>query len=192
MVGCCPSLGRSYRVHPAEDSGEVLLLGCEQSGKTLLSRHLQVLAAASSKAPPLNAKTQPTIGTEIAHLAHKHKAFTLREVGGSMMPVWPRFFEACRAVVFVADSSSEVASGSPVVEWHNLLAAPPLQSKPALLIFNKRDSEHALPDLTLRTQFRMSELDMSGKDRAITVLPVSALTGDGLAAVLDWIAEHLT
>ena len=37
----------SSRVQP--DSGEVLLLGCEQAGKTLLSRHLQVLAAATEK-----------------------------------------------------------------------------------------------------------------------------------------------
>ena len=102
----------SSRVQP--DSGEVLLLGCEQAGKTLLSRHLQVLAAATEK--PLNTQTQPTIGVELAHLAHKRKAFSLREVGGTMMPVWPSYYDGCRAVVFVADSSSATAAGGAVVE----------------------------------------------------------------------------
>ena len=39
--------------------------------------------------------------------------------------------------------------------------------------------------------FRLSELETAGKERAITVLPVSAQTGEGLPAVLDWIAVHL-
>ena len=188
-MGCLPPLGRR-RGSVVPDSGEVLLLGCEGSGKTMLSRHLQKLC---DKDPTheLNTHTKPSVGVELAHLTHSRRAFALREVGGVMMPLWPRYFEGCRVVVFVADTSDTAASGSAVVEWYNLLADAQLHSKPALLLFNKRDSAQALPDLTLRTLFRLSELVSAGQERAITVLPVSALTGEGLPAVLDWIAQHI-
>ena len=77
-----------------------------------------------------------------------------------------------------------------MIEWYNLLADARLQSKPALLLFNQRDRAQALPDMTLRMLFRLSELESIGRERAVTVLPVSALTGEGLSAVLDWIVKH--
>ena len=187
-MGCLPRRRRGA-VQP--DSGEVLLIGCEGSGKTLLSRHLQKLCSKDPSAT-LDVQTKPSVGVELAHLAHSRRAFTLREVGGVMLPLWPRYFDGCSALVFVADTTDAAASGSAVVEWYNLLADAQLQSKPALLLFNKRDSAQALPDLTLRMLFRLSELVSVGQERAITVLPVSALTGEGLPAVLDWVVETLS
>ena len=36
--------------------------------------------------------------------------------------------------------------------------------------------------MTLRMLFRLSELESIGRERAVTVLPASALTGEGLSA----------
>lgn len=180
-MGCLPR--RRSAVQP--DSGEVLLIGCEGSGKTLLSRHLQKLCSSASA---LNTHTRPSVGTEIAHLTHSRHAFSLREVGGVMLPLWPRYFDGCKAFIFVADSCSAAAAGG-VIEWYNLLAADGMRTKPALLLLNKRDHPEALPDATLHKLFRPSDFIRAGQ--AVTVLPVSALTGEGLPAVLDWVAEHI-
>ena len=48
---------------------EVLLLGCEGAGKTLLCRHLDLLAGSRSGAA-LQTKTQPSIGVELLDLTH--------------------------------------------------------------------------------------------------------------------------
>ena len=186
-MGCLPRR-RRQTVQP--DSGEVLLVGCEGSGKTLLSRHLQKLCSTSANAE-LNTHTRPSIGTEIAHLTHLRRAFSLREVGGVMLPLWPRYFDACKAFVFVADSSNTAATGSAVIEWYNLLAANGLRAKPGLLLLNKRDDSEALPDGTLNMLFRMSDLARAGQERVLRVLPVSAMTGEGLSAVLDWMAQQV-
>ena len=186
VMGCFPR--RRSTVQP--DIREVLLVGCESSGKTLLARHLQKMCAKDVDAR-LDANTKPSVGVELSQLAHNRCPFTLREVGGIMIPLWPRYFDGCDAVVFVVDTTDAAASGSAVVEWYNLLDDARLQSKPALLVFNKRDSAQALPDVTLRMLFRQSKLEGGGHGRTNTVLLVSALTGEGLPALLDWIVEHV-
>ena len=49
----------------------------------------------------------------------------MREVGGAMLPVWPKFYENCHAVAFVADVSTAAALSGALAEWYNLLGEVP-------------------------------------------------------------------
>ena len=105
-------------VRPAN---EILLLGCESAGKTLLCRQLERLcSAASASALPLDAKTQPSIGVELLDIVYRKHNLSVREVGGAMQPVWQRYFEGCGAVVLVVDSSTAAGVGSGLIEWYEV------------------------------------------------------------------------
>ena len=186
-MGCCSGNSRSVLPH----GGEILLLGCEGAGKTLLCRHLQRMTSRKPPAAALDTNTQPSIGVELLDVAHARRVFSLREVGGAMQPVWPRYFDNCRMVVFVADTSSARAAGDAVVEWHGPLAAEALREKPALLLLNQRDRADALPEATVGALFRIPELQAAHPSRDIDAMDVSALTGLGLQEMLAWIAKRL-
>ena len=173
------------------------MVGCEGAGKTLLCRQLERCCKPKEKKkaepPPVNAATQPSIGVELLDLVHRKKAFSVREVGGVMQPVWPRYFEACSAVVFVADASSAAAASAAAIEYYNLLLAPALKKKPLLLLLNKQDDPQVLSEPSLQLLLRLPECEAlhTSSERPLSHLPVSALTGEGVPALLDWIAEAL-
>ena len=187
-MGC---LRRSRSVRDMPHGGEVLLLGCQGCGKTLLCRHLHLMAAGGVPAQ-LSATTQPTIGVELLEVAHRATAFTVREVGGAMQTVWPRYFDACAGVVVVVDASTAEAAAAGAAAFYDLLCAEALSAKPVLLLFNKCDAAGAIPDASLRLLTRLDELQAShGRERSVAAQSASALSGDGLAAVLDWAVANL-
>ena len=89
---------------------EVLFLGLEGSGKTLLARRLQSLLGEASSArgkrsgglrepPEISTEVVPTIGVDVATVKHKRRNLRLREVGGAMRPLWPTYLSSCSALL---------------------------------------------------------------------------------------------
>uniref|UniRef100_A0A7S2N4B1 ADP-ribosylation factor-like protein 16 n=1 Tax=Haptolina brevifila TaxID=156173 RepID=A0A7S2N4B1_9EUKA len=166
--------------------GEVLLIGCEGAGKTLLCRHLTKMSTGDTSA--LKAVTQPSIGVEIADLAHGKHSFTMREVGGIMQPVWPEYYEACAAVVLMADGATTMGAAMATVELRDILSAPTLAEKRVLLLLNKQDLSSALPEPSVGLLMGLPAIEAAAGDR-LRVLRVSALHGAGLAEVLEWCVQ---
>jgi len=164
--------------------GEVLLLGCEGAGKTLLCRHLQKLGSNDANAK-LQTNTQPSIGVETLEVPHASRSIEFREVGGTMQPVWNSYFEGCSAIVLVADSSKSHAAVSAAVELAEVLRSPTASNKRVLLLLNKRDAVGALPEGSLRQLIGLPAMEAAAGDR-LSVQLASALSGDGLLQLLDW------
>jgi len=180
-MGC----GRSKRTAPEPSGGEVLLLGCAGAGKTLLCRQLERLCSGAGP-EGCNTSTVPSIGTELLTLHQKRRATTLREVGGAMLPVWPKFYENCHSVAFVADVSDAAVSGA-LVEWYNLMGEAQLREKPLMLIFNKIDDKGALSVPARRQLFRLADCEANAAfTERVTVLSTCARTGEGVQPVLEW------
>jgi len=181
--------------------GEVVLIGCEYSGKTLLCRHLERMCspeenkrkggkkvAPAPQQPPLNTATQPSIGIELIELAYRDATMAIREVGGTMQPLWTQKIENAGAVLFVADTASAGGASGAVVEVCDVLRQTP--DKCVLLFLNKRDASSALPEETVRLLFGLEELE-AASDGRLTVIWGSALTGEGLEAMLNWCVDSL-
>jgi len=180
--------------------GEIVLVGCESAGKTVLCNHLEhklsspaIPEKKSKKAvaaapEPVSGKTQPTIGVVLMDYAHRDCAFSVREAGGSMQPVWSQYLGKAKSVLFVADTASAEGLSGAVAELCDVLQQCPEIA--VLLFLNKRDLPSALPEETVRLMLQLDELERIHAEW-LTVVAGSALTGDGLDAVLDWCVDTL-
>lgn len=182
--------------------GEIVLVGCESSGKTLLCNHIEQRLAATAApekkkskknvvgiAPEaLSSKTQPTIGVILMECVHRECSFSVREAGGAMQPVWAQYLSKANAVIFMVDTSSAEAMSSAVVELYDLVRQCP---ETATLVFlNKRDAPSALPEECVRMMLQLEELERIYGEW-LKVVSGSALTGEGIEALLDWSIDSL-
>jgi signal recognition particle receptor subunit beta len=164
--------------------GEVLLIGCEGAGKTLLCNHLEKITKGKADAL-LQSETQASIGVELIEVPHRSRLIAIREIGGTMQPMWNRYFDVCASIIVVADSSTPHAAVSAAVELAEVLSTPTAMGKRVMLVLNKRDVVGAPPEASVRQLLRLPTLEAATNGR-LTVLCASALTGDGLPQLLDW------
>ncbi|KAF5831372.1 ADP-ribosylation factor family-domain-containing protein [Dunaliella salina] len=172
-----------------DDELDVLIIGLEGAGKTLLIRRLQSLHNPSRK---VNPQTFPTSGTETNEIAcQPHPRFSkiwAREVGGCMAPIWYKYYEECRSVLFVIDATNGQAAQAAAGQLQALLPHESLKGKPCLLVLNKIDATNALPRSELDSLIGLPKL-MDTCTGRFDVLEVSALEGKNDWAVLAWLVE---
>mmetsp|Transcript_14490 Transcript_14490/g.39238 ORF Transcript_14490/g.39238 Transcript_14490/m.39238 type:complete len:203 (+) Transcript_14490:59-667(+) len=190
MSACvCQGLKKNKVVDYDDDELDVLIIGLEGAGKTLLIRRLQSLHNPSRK---VNPQTFPTSGTETSEIAcQPHPRFSkiwAREVGGCMAPIWYKYYEECRSLLFVMDATDGQAARTAADQLQALLPHESLKGKPCLLALNKIDAATALPRSELDSVMGLPKL-MDMCTGRFDVLEVSALEGKNDWAVLAWLVE---
>ena len=53
--------------------------------------------------------------------------FLSREIGGTMCPLWPQYYEDCKVMVFVVDASDAASIAPATLELYELMLHPKLQ-----------------------------------------------------------------
>eukprot|EP00775_Hariotina_reticulata_P003800 gene3800-4057_t len=134
----------------------------------------------------------PTVGTELETLlinrgcCHR-RTVTIREVGGCMRQLWPQYYQEATAVLFVADAASTPSQLEQAAQaLCEVLQHGDVQSKPLCLLINKGDLPAAQSVEQVEEMLKASAL---GSDclHKLMVLRSSALHGEGLTQVLQWI-----
>ncbi|XP_068119792.1 ADP-ribosylation factor-like protein 16 [Hyperolius riggenbachi] len=164
----------------------VLVLGSSGVGKTLLMKRLQKLCSRDSsdlRDPP---PTQPTVGTNLTDLTIHRTRVTVREVGGSMGPIWSSYYNDCQAVLFVVDAANPFQVSASCTQLLSVLSAPALASVSVLIIFNKVDQPCCMSLVEMKSLFRLDDIVACAK-QPIKVMETSALEGTGLQEVLQWL-----
>eukprot|EP00741_Cyanophora_paradoxa_P002481 tig00000076_g2405.t1 len=174
-------------------NGEVLILGPVDAGKSLLVKQLRLLAKAKAEVdaePAGLPETQPTTGTEVDYITAGKYTYKVREMGGTFIELWPKYFAAAIAVIFVVDSASAETLSTSSVEVFRLLGDSELKARRILLLFNKRDAPCACPRELLDLFFRPRELVSMKKKSGVEldVLEGSATQQETIQKVLDWLA----
>jgi len=164
-----------------------LVIGVEGAGKTLLVRQLANIAK-GGKADEVSRDTIPSIGTELMQIMADKRSLVLREMGGSMIPVWPRYFAECDAVIFVIDAAAATALGASSVELFTALGAEDLRTKPVLVAINKVDLPEQVAVDTLHTVLRIDELlATETASREFACVRCSATSAEGVQHILAWL-----
>ncbi|XP_056107801.1 ADP-ribosylation factor-like protein 16 isoform X2 [Rhinichthys klamathensis goyatoka] len=164
-----------------------LLLGATGVGKTLLLKRLQKLCQMDAHADLGEAPvTLPTVGTNLTDLIFRRKKITIRELGGCMGPIWPKYYLDCTSVIFVVDCGNIGQISSSCVQLLSVLSAEPLHAAAVLILFNKRDLPCTMSLVELKSLFRMDDIIRTAP-QSITTLEISGRSGQGLQDVLAWL-----
>ncbi|XP_072098734.1 ADP-ribosylation factor-like protein 16 isoform X2 [Mobula birostris] len=107
-----------------------------------------------------------------------------------MGPIWPSYYEDSEAVIFVIDAANPTQISSSCIQLLEVLSAEQLQETPVLILFNKVDLPCHMSLIEMKSLFRMDDVLACAK-QAVSVLEVSAQTGEGLDQVLKWLHSHL-
>jgi GTPase SAR1 family protein len=170
-----------------------LVLGPRTVGKTLL---LKRLASCSTKEVWTEVETAPatiaTVGTNLVNISVGKKAdVILRELGGSMSPVWPTYYTNCSAVMFVIDVSNRQQVAASCVLLLQVLNAVQLQQASLLIVLNKCDVAGAMTRTQLQNLMRLDDIVEQCSQR-VDVVQCSAMVGGcGLIEVMQWIYKHV-
>ncbi|KAF4115563.1 hypothetical protein G5714_003052 [Onychostoma macrolepis] len=133
--------------------------------------------------------TLSTVGTNLTDLILRKRKITVRELGGCMGPIWPKYFSDCRCVIFVVDCANIVQISSSCVQLLSVLSAEPLQSAAVLVLFNKRDLPCTMSLVELKALFRMDDV-IKAAPQSVSTLEISARSGQGLQELLSWLFSN--
>ncbi|KAG7460240.1 hypothetical protein MATL_G00219400 [Megalops atlanticus] len=134
--------------------------------------------------------TLPTVGTNLTDLTLRKRKVTVRELGGCMGPIWHSYYSDCTSVIFMVDSANVQQVASSCIQLLSVLSAEPLRNASVLLLFNKTDLPCPMTLVEMKSLFRMDDI-IASASQPITMLELSARSGQGLLEVLRWLDANV-
>lgn len=86
----------------------------------------------------------------------------------------------------MVDSANTAQISSSCIQLLSVLSAESLQNAPVLILFNKRDMPCIMSLIETKSLFRMDDI-IASATQPITVLEMSARSGEGLKEVMSWL-----
>jgi GTPase SAR1 family protein len=179
---------------------EVLFLGAEGSGKSLLIRRLCEICklankyGSSSAAPGLldvvelsAENTIPTIGVDLNSLPLTEDiTLNVREVGATMVSRWDSYYEGCSTIIFVIDSSDLGSIAAAMTLFHEILCnCANLGSKNFAVAFAKTDLSDSVTTAYVDNILRLQELCLRYPN--LCVFRGSSLDGSLALLLMEWL-----
>ncbi|ERL91052.1 ADP-ribosylation factor-like protein 16 [Dendroctonus ponderosae] len=161
----------------------VLCIGPEGSGKSLLLKKLQ-----SPNYVDNTTTSVPTVGTNILSLRVADKLYTIREVGGTLAPMWPNYFVNVGKVMYVVDASNLCQISAAGVLLYTVLVNPLLRKAKFLLVLTKMDHSYRQMRNEALLMLQMKRLQQEIPQH-VTIVEASAISGQGRDAILRWITD---
>ncbi|XP_059472616.1 ADP-ribosylation factor-like protein 16 [Neocloeon triangulifer] len=161
-----------------------LCLGPQGSGKTLLLKRLQ-----NQEIIDITSNPTPTVGINLAKIKLNDEPYTeitVREVGGSMAPIWKNYFNGTSEIMYVVDTSNLCQIAAAGTMLYGILADPLLKRARILLVLTKMDVSYRQMRNEALLMLQMARLKKE-LGREITVLEASAMTGEGAEEIIEWL-----
>ncbi|GFR45018.1 hypothetical protein Agub_g6329 [Astrephomene gubernaculifera] len=182
---------------PTKDTDDVLLVGLQGSGKTLLGQRLRTVYGKAQT--PFRAATTPTNGCQDFRVPTRKgcpfKEIRIRECGGSMQPLWGHWYDRpLSAVLLAVDGADPGGLAAAGVVLQGLLEHPSLASTPVCVVLTKSDLPGVLAPPQLEAGLGLQQLQVQaqqpGRLRVTRVSSVQELAEcPQLGELVDWMAE---
>lgn len=166
---------------------QVLVVGAENSGKSLMVKRIQMLLN-KGREESFNEtpSTIPTVGNNITKVFVEKTELDIREIGGAMAPLWKNYYGDADAVVYVIDKSNQFQVSASCILLLTMLSNEKLSGKPVLIAFNKSDLPCGLSMSKLKNIYRTNDLIANAK-QTITVVESSCIRKSGFDDIINWI-----
>lgn len=167
----------------------ILILGLDNAGKTTFLETLKKNYSLHSK--DLD-KIVPTVGQNVAQVPMS-KSCTLKfwDVGGqeNLRAMWPEYYPQCHGIIFVVDSTDRSRIGECNEVLQTVMMDEDVEGVPVLMLANKQDRPDAMEVQDIKQIFNQMAERLSARDSR--VLPLSALTGEGVREAAEWLLIRL-
>ncbi|KAF5299563.1 hypothetical protein FQR65_LT09368 [Abscondita terminalis] len=160
-----------------------LCLGPTSSGKTLLLKKLQ-----NADQVDETSSSVPTVGTMIFKIKRQNFEFTIRELGGTMAPLWKKYYNGVTKVIYVVDTSNLCQISAAGVLFYEILAHPLLKNTKFLLVLTKMDVSYRQMRNEALLMLQINKLQKELRHN-VKIIEASAITGDGCDEILDWLIK---
>ncbi|GBG70283.1 hypothetical protein CBR_g6410 [Chara braunii] len=141
--------------------------------------------AGNRKPVPWGEEVTPTVGYTVEKFSTRMFKFTVVDMSGqaNYRQLWQCFYKDVDGLVFVVDAAdrSKIATAKSIL--HSMLSHQELTGTSLLVLANKMDLIHAMPAQQVAQGLHLPGLG----NRRWHIRPCSALTGDGMDSVLNWI-----
>mmetsp|Transcript_18823 Transcript_18823/g.40873 ORF Transcript_18823/g.40873 Transcript_18823/m.40873 type:complete len:134 (-) Transcript_18823:106-507(-) len=124
-------------------------------------------------------------------MTHNRVNFSVREVGGSFLPVWPRYYDDSRVLLYMIDVSDHSKLSLSFVPLLDAISSRDMKDKPIFLIFNKTDLPMTMDRMDVSSVLRLDELRESLGPR-FRIFYLSAFSEAGLGELLEAMVQLLS
>jgi len=179
-----------YRYMTQSEEYCVVILGLDDAGKTT---YLEAVKAAMSKdykrMDP--SRITPTVGLNTGQVDATGISIQFWDLGGQaeLQTLWDKYYSECHGVIYVIDSHDRDRIEESKEAFDKMIRNELLQGVPLLVLANKQDLPDCMGVREVKPIFNQSAHLIGPRD--CMVMPVSALTGEGIVEGLNWMIDCL-
>ncbi|XP_065650434.1 ADP-ribosylation factor-like protein 16 [Hydra vulgaris] len=166
-------------------TANILVLGSEGTGKSLLLKRLKALSMDPDVVFDDIPSTIQTVGSNLVKIHINKQDYELREVGGVMSPIWKNYYSSACGVIFVIDVSNQFQLSATCILLLSVLSEELLKNKPFLILLNKIDMELTFSLVEIEKILRIKEIK---KYANVSVIECSCVKNVGLRDIEKWLS----
>lgn len=179
-----------YRNWQLKEQYSILLLGLDNAGKTTFLETLKKEYNLQSK--PLD-RILPTVGQNIGFIPIDDSCILkIWDVGGqeSLRSMWKEYYSQAHGIIFVIDSSDKSRLQECCNSLLQIINDDSIDDgMPILMLANKQDKQIKMEIFEIKMVFNKLAEHLDALDSR--VLPISALTGEGMKSSVEWLLIRL-
>lgn len=132
-----------------------------------------------------------TVGLNIGQIDTGGVRLSFWDLGGQLelQSLWDKYYQESHAVIFVVDSNDRERMHESKAVFDRMISNDQLGGVPLLVLANKQDLAECMGVRDIKPVFQQSGVHIGRRD--CLVMPVSALTGDGIDEGIRWLVEAI-